>query len=66
MLQPKNELSKPFIPSYGIDLEGIGLATVVLVERARWGVITPIELKDAILQLVSDQRALAKEGRCAE
>ena len=66
MLQPKNELSKPFIPSHGIDLEGIGLATVVLVERARWGVITPIELKDAILQLVSDQHSLAKEGRCGE
>ena len=66
MLQPKDELSKPFTPSHGIDLEGIGLATVVLVERARWGLTTPVELKAALLQLVSEQRSAAKEGRCGE
>lgn len=66
MLQPKSELSKPLAPSSGIDLEGIGLATVVLVERARWGLTTPIELKAALLQLVSDQSSPAKEGRCGE
>ncbi|MDA7926224.1 hypothetical protein N9B46_05195 [Mariniblastus sp.] len=66
MLQPKDELSKPFTPSHGIDLEGIGLATIVFVERARRGITTPIELKAELLQLVSDQSSPAKEGRCGE
>jgi hypothetical protein len=66
MLQPKNELSKPLTPPHGIDLEGIALATIVFAERARRGITTPVELKAALIQLVSDQRSLAKEGRCGE
>ena len=66
MLQPKSELSKPLTQSYGIDLEGIALATIFLVERARRGITTPVELTAALLQLVSEQRSAAKEVRCGE
>ena len=62
-----NEISLESVgQSHFIDLECVGLATIAFVERVRWGLTTPVELKAALLQLVSEKRSAAKEGPCGE
>ncbi|MDA8563102.1 hypothetical protein N9L06_01480 [Mariniblastus sp.] len=57
---PSNDVP-PFKPD--IDLEGIGLAAIVIAERARQGIISPIKVRVELIQLVNDQLSRAKERR---
>lgn len=66
MISLASESLKPFNASSNIDVEAIGLKAVVIAERARHGILTPIELKAELTQLVNDQCSRAKEGRCGE
>lgn len=66
MIQPGSESSNSLITSPDIDLKGIGLAAIVIAERARQGITTPFEMKLELIQLINDQRSRTDRGRHGE